>query len=252
VPLEAERWEWRELFASEHGPADPSTRLILFVLALHMNQQGDTAFPSQETIAKRSGLSVRSVRTHLDHAVNGGWLRISKKSRRGQAWFVHEYTATIPTALADRVASKPWVDDPKWQRAENSAGRVDKSPDSEGDPAILAEHPANDARRPAIDDTTPGKICRDARQGLPTNSSSNSSMNSPNNTSCERAVASDRTACVESLKGIGTEEAKKEAPEPRANRIRQAIAALPKDGDSDIAKIARVTLEEVQQVRRQA
>ena len=85
MALECDRWEWRDLFASEHGPPDPSTRLVLFVLSLHMNQNGENAFPAQQLIATRTGLSERSVRTHLDHAVRGGWLRISKKARRGQA-----------------------------------------------------------------------------------------------------------------------------------------------------------------------
>jgi hypothetical protein len=201
VPLECERWQWRELFASEHGPSDTGTRLVLFVLALHMNQDGESAYPAQELIARRSGLSVRSVRKHLQLAEQGGWLNIHQKRRRGQAWFVNEYAATIPDGLAELCKSKPWEDDPTWGRAENSAGRLDH-------PAMSREnkHPANGARRPAIDaehpanaSVTPGKICRDARQGLPTNTSDNSSMNSPLNTPCEGAVASASTDAADAI-----------------------------------------------------
>jgi Helix-turn-helix domain len=182
VAIECERWQWRELFASEHGPVDPSTRLVLFVLALHMNPQGENAFPSQETIAKRTGLSARSVRTHLDRAAKAGWLRIYRKARKGQAWFVSQYVATIPEKLTGLCTSKPWEHDPSWRRAANSAGRPRSVPSD-------YQHPANGAERAAIDDTTPGKICRDARKELPTNSPSNSSSN----TSCEGAVASYNT-----------------------------------------------------------
>jgi hypothetical protein len=189
-----------------------------------MNQQGENAFPAQKLIAERTGLSERSVRTHLAHARRDGWIQIYRKARPGkQAWFVHEYVAIIPDNLAELCTSRPWEDDPTWQRAENSAGRKAtskplRSPSDGPSPAAqgsskaaehqplrgfspthddktwdLPERPANDARRAATDDTTPGKICRDARQGLPTNSSSNS----PSNCSQEGAALSRNTALTD-------------------------------------------------------
>jgi hypothetical protein len=174
--LECERWQWRELIASENGPSDPSTRLVLFVLSLHMNQRGENAFPAQKLIAIRAGLSERSVRTHLNLAADAGWLRICKKAQKGQAWFVHEYVATIPDRLAELRTSKPWEDDPTWERPANPAGRR-KGRKSGLRAANGAERPAILAERPANDDTTGGNLRHDARQGLPTNSSLKSSLN---------------------------------------------------------------------------
>jgi len=255
VAVECERWQWRELVASEHGPADPSTRLVLFVLALHMNQSGDNAFPSQATIARRAGLSERSVRTHLGLAENGGWIKVFNKPRKGQAWFVHEYLATIPDELAQFCTSKPWEDDPTWQRAENSAGRpsngVDKSSVNGRHPAILAGHPAILAQRPANASGTPGKFCRNARQGLPTNSSSNSSMNPSINTPMEGA-ALERITGSKTVNKTGLKEKPEEKKASKEERIRKAIQGFKDFGDGDIAKIARVSVAEVAEIRRQA
>jgi helix-turn-helix protein len=181
VALECYRWEWRDLFASEHGPPDPSTRLVLFVLAdLYMNQKGESAWPSQHTLAVRTGLSERSVRSHLKIAEKLGWLKIYLKTRPGKSWFSHEYVAVIPKRVAGLIKAKPWVEDRTYtQHPANSAG---SSPTKDRHPANGAQDPATIAVHPANNDTTPGKIRHDTRQNLPTIFSENSPSNSPLNT----------------------------------------------------------------------
>jgi hypothetical protein len=239
------------MFASEQGPADSSTRLVLFVLALHMNQQGKNCFPSQALITKRTGLSERSVRTHLANAVREGWLKIHQKKRPGkQAWFVNEYVALIPADLVERCPPKPWDGDPDYQRAANSAGRSTgepvKTPKPPRHPANGAERAANGARRPATVAVTPGKFCRDARQGLPTNSSSNSSSNSPKNSSSERAAL---RAAPQSEDGLKKPVRRKSGAETRA-AIQRLITEFPGYTNTEIARIAHVDdVDEVQRVR---
>ena len=187
MAIEIERWQWRELFASEHGPADAGTRLVLFVIALHMNENGENAFPSQALVATRTGLSERSVRRHLAHAEKTGWLQRFERRRPGRAYFVSQYVATIPDHLAPLCSDKPWEIDPSWRRPANLAGcdgeTVDKSPPK-------AEHPANGARRAANLAATPGKFGRDGRPPLPPNSSLNTSMNPSENVQSQATAPS--------------------------------------------------------------
>lgn len=270
--IECEKWQWLQLIGSEHGPPNPVTRLVLFGLSLRMNQQGASCFPSQDSQSVSTGLSTRTVRTHLHIAEKLGWIKIYLRPRKGQAWFSHEYEATIREDLAQYCTSKPWEDDPNWQRPENTAGRqresVDK-PATNGQhpangarhPETGAQHPAAGARRPEPDDTTPGTSFRDARHQLPTNSSSNSSGNLPNNSSrnlpVEGAVASDRTALSKTLNLNPSKtqdpEAEKAASKERDQKIRRAMDGPWKDyADADIAKITQVPLDHVQQIRRSA
>jgi hypothetical protein len=274
VALECERWQWRELVASEHGPSDPSTRLVLFVLSLHMNQDGINAWPSQALIAKRTGLSERSVRTHVALAEKAEFLSIYQKRQPGKAWFVHEYVAVIPDRLEQFCTSKPWEVDPDYRRPAKSAGRkplaVDKSGRLPARAANGAERPATDAPRAAIDDTTPGNLRHNARQGLPTNlRSENSSSNSPNNT--PKKVRSQPTAPTvlniepkepelepedpdTEKKAIADQAAKQQrqrkAAEERANRIKVALKAFPDYDDEGIRRASGVSLVEVRQLRR--
>lgn len=163
-------------------------------LALHMNQQGENAWPSQALLAQRTALSDRAVRQHLKKAEAAGWLRIYERRRPGQAWFVNEYVATIPDGLEELCTSKPWEEDPTWKRPERGAARqvttVDNPEELEQRPERGAERAESGARHPESDDTTPGTTFRDARHDVPTNSSSNSSLNYPKNTSGEGALAS--------------------------------------------------------------
>jgi len=71
-------------------------------MSLHMDLQTGYCYPSTRLLAERTGLSERSVCTHLELAAAGGW--ISKGLRReasGQGWKRHEYRATLPKALKD-------------------------------------------------------------------------------------------------------------------------------------------------------
>lgn len=254
MPADFDRYEWCDLIASEHGPPDPSTRLVLFVLSLHMNRQGENAFPSQKKIAVRSALSERSVRTHLDHAVKGGWLRISQKPRKsGHAWFVHEYTPTIPEALIDHCAGKPWEQDPTWQRPADSAGssnRQGSQAPREPLPKTNPQHPANYteqaatvAQQAANGDRTPGKIFRNTRQGLPTNSSMNPSMNTPH----ERAALSRGTTVQGNLNSKSAE-----TKASRREKAKQLLDATPDFPIEKVADIYGLTTIEVQELRKMA
>lgn len=265
--LECERWQWRELIASEHGPPHPSTRLVLLILSLHMNELGNRCFPSQELIVTRTGLSARSVRSHLKLGESMGWIEIYVKRRKGQAWFNHEYAAIIPPNLAQYCTSKPWERDPAWRRAANSAGR---SAQSDSHPANSAERPPTVAQRAANDDTTGGNLCRDAQQPLPPNSPSNTPRNSPNNTSenvqpkaaappvavliPQDPEAEKRALEAPQRKAAAAEEAaaeeRKRKAEERVNRIKLAAKAFPDYTVSELAKVARVTDHEVHEIRR--
>ena len=260
MAIECERWQWRELFASKHGPADSGTRLVLFVLALHMNQEGGNAFPSQETIAKRSGLSVRSVRRHLDAAAKADWLRISQKARPGKSWFVHEYLAVIPDKLKELYASKPWEEDSEWRRADKLSARGTPKLDKPGASMAYktskpgAAHPAILSKEADKHDSTPGNPVHNTRSGCPTNTPDNSRINSP----CEGAALSRRTAIGEpGLTRIGrnaepqaTMQADKVIP-ARAERIRAVLIdrEFTQSSDHEIAKIAGVTPAEVRAIR---
>jgi hypothetical protein len=282
---ELDKWEWLDLLASEHGPKDPSTRLVLFVLSLHMTQRGERCFPSQKLIATRSALSERAVRDHLNRAQAARWIGIYRKRREGQAWYVNEYVALIPTELAHLVKEKPWEADPGWQRPAESAASPSPNdrqdlPPVEQRPANGAGRPANNVERPANGAATTGNLRTDDRQNLPTNSSSELPNELPNEHTKERAAHACVFEKVKTAEEIEAEERAREESEKRAaeaakvkaladkaaaeeqqrqravaraNRIKVALKAFPDYGDEDIRKVAGgETLAEVEQLRRQA
>jgi transposase len=162
-----------------------------------MNARGENAWPSQEAIAQRCSLSARSVRTHLDAAERGGWVKRYERRRPGKAWFLHGYLPTIPESLADKVKKKPWVDDEDdqpYQHPENSSGpaRAENSSASSVSPKTAdSQRPENGAAHPENDDTTGGNLRHDARKGLPTNSSSNSPITNHGNGVADASTGGD-------------------------------------------------------------
>jgi putative DNA primase/helicase len=80
-----------------NNPLSSSSKLILHTLLSHADNDTLNAFPSQETIAKESGLSRPTVGSHIKILKNLGWIDIARKGRvsSGHGWR-YEYTLTFP------------------------------------------------------------------------------------------------------------------------------------------------------------
>jgi len=88
--------EWRDLVASKQGPKRSTTRHVLLTLSLHMQLDGSSCFPSVRLLAERTGLSERTVCTHLRAACEESWIRKIVKGKSGKGWRLHQYFPTIP------------------------------------------------------------------------------------------------------------------------------------------------------------
>lgn len=98
---------WRHALASEEGPEVALDRLVAMTLALYMDRDGLSAWPNQDTLAARSGLTDRTVGKSLARLCGQGWLeRQARKSPKGNRHprFGFEYRARMPRQLADAYA----------------------------------------------------------------------------------------------------------------------------------------------------
>jgi len=102
-----DRLRWQLAVASEYGPTNPQCRHVLLTLALDMNESGGKAWPSQETLARRTGLNVRVVRRWLGFADKAGWIeRTLLDRRRGKNWKFTSYQARIPASFPAEALEK--------------------------------------------------------------------------------------------------------------------------------------------------
>lgn len=74
----------------------PTTRLVLLTLSCHMNDAGESCYPSVERLVQETGLTKRSVITHLQIAKDRGWIGSRKHGFAGQAWARNEYFISWP------------------------------------------------------------------------------------------------------------------------------------------------------------
>jgi len=74
----------------------PTTRHVLLTLSIHMNAEGQSCYPSTRTLGEETGLSERSVCSHLEIAKRRGWLSVRPRARSGQGWKRHEYGPLFP------------------------------------------------------------------------------------------------------------------------------------------------------------
>lgn len=74
----------------------PTTRHILLTLSCHINDAGESAFPSINLMAEETGLSRKAVITHLAIAKEKGWLVVRRHGFGDRRWARNEYYPAFP------------------------------------------------------------------------------------------------------------------------------------------------------------
>jgi hypothetical protein len=101
-------------------------KLVALVLSLHMNTNGGSCFPSQETIAAEASLKERAVRDALKALDRAGFIRREGGRYRGD---VTRYTASLPIERRQEV---PPSQAGRRQDVPPSSGSKAASDDAEG------------------------------------------------------------------------------------------------------------------------
>lgn len=84
----------------------PTTRHVLLTLSCYINDVGQSAYPSTKTLTADTGLSERSVVTHLMIAKERGWLKVAKHGFGGQKWAHNEYFPCCPILDYDEIPTE--------------------------------------------------------------------------------------------------------------------------------------------------
>ena len=87
-------WGWEDAITKSN--LEPMTRLVLLTLRTYMNAKNEQCFPGAKKIAQSSGMSLRSVFTHLHKAEKAGFVVITKKKSHNGGHDSNEYTACYP------------------------------------------------------------------------------------------------------------------------------------------------------------
>ena len=157
----------RPIFSWRHAilksELSPTTRHVLLTLSCHMNDAGESCFPSIATLVEETGLSRSSVISHIKLAKEAGWIMVGLHGFGGQKWKSHEYTSAIPESVLCR-----------------EGGPGDRPPLSEGGPPA---GPAMPEGGPAPD--------KKVVQEVDPNSTSTNSTSSTNSTREAPPIGSD-------------------------------------------------------------
>lgn len=108
MSISARNWAW-DLSWTRDGVKFPmKEKLTLLCLAEHENPEYGCAFPSHETIAERTGQSVRTVQTHMKTLVMFGAVTIEKRRSTHGKWLRNVYLLKVPDSYRNK--------DPEWMR----------------------------------------------------------------------------------------------------------------------------------------
>lgn len=133
-----------------------------------MQKDGQGAFPSEDTLAKETGLTDKAVRKHLKIGAETGWIGRKLFRDKGKDWAGYRYWATLPKGIdVPEPRSAPNQSAPEPQVVGAESGAVGAEPD---------DHLH--------------------RNDVPTNSTSNSTYNSTKNSTENRLenVSKDKTS----------------------------------------------------------
>lgn len=103
-------YTWRH--AIINSPLPGQTRHVLLTLSCHVNDAGESAYPSIKTLAREADVSEPTVVKHLRVAKLAGWLIVRKHGYGGQKWARNEYLPAIPEGF----------EIPDWNEERTKAG----------------------------------------------------------------------------------------------------------------------------------
>ena len=93
------RFDWeRQLL--KRGPSKATTRHVLLALATFVNKE-NFAWPTTLQLSEATALCERAVCTHLQFAVNKGWVERMTSRGQGKAWKNNTYKIVIPPLGAE-------------------------------------------------------------------------------------------------------------------------------------------------------
>jgi len=119
-------YTWRQAIIRSGLPS--TTRHVLLTLACHINDAGESAYPSIDLLAFETALSRRAVITHLQNAAAWGWIRTTKHGYGGQRWARNEYDPCIPEDFVPLEMPKvvvPEGGEPDDKKAVNDVHSLD-------------------------------------------------------------------------------------------------------------------------------
>jgi DNA-binding transcriptional ArsR family regulator len=84
------------MISSADSNLEPPSRHVALALSLYMSERGDSAWPSVARLAADTGLSLRTVQTHLGKLTEAGWLTSTPRHKADGSRTSNLYTATVP------------------------------------------------------------------------------------------------------------------------------------------------------------
>lgn len=114
----SDKYVWLRLIAKSELTS--TTRLVAHTLCLHGQKDGCNVYPSTLTLAAETGLTERSVCTHIDILVRAGRLYREQRKTKGRDWAMTLYTLCAPKAVLDapeneKLIVPDWEVDPTWK-----------------------------------------------------------------------------------------------------------------------------------------
>jgi hypothetical protein len=97
VPIAVPPWLHRVMIR-EHGPANSTAKLCLFVVNSFLDDDG-CGWPSQKAIAEAACLVEKTAQRCIAQAIDEGWLGAA--ATYGRKWKLYQYRAAVPDQLAN-------------------------------------------------------------------------------------------------------------------------------------------------------
>lgn len=98
-------FNWRQAILESDLHA--TTKHVLLTLSCHMNDAGESCYPSIARLCRETSLSNRAVITHLQMARERGWIGVRERDLAGKKWATHGYFIRWPDEDGSERRSPP-------------------------------------------------------------------------------------------------------------------------------------------------
>jgi len=149
----------------------PTEKLVLFIMAEYSNAEGGSIYPSQKTIAIKSGLSRKTVNRTLSKLNERGVItQLEKRAARGQHFYKINLDALEPITIKHPVNQYEAKEDPAQMLPKFTPERKNKRPKTGGIvlPTVTPENQNNTPKEPENSPENSPDVTLSYRGMLPT------------------------------------------------------------------------------------
>lgn len=152
-------FDWQRAVLADKS-LQSGTKLVILVIGVRLNKKTQAAFPSYNTIAEEASMSRRSVVSHVELAVEAGWLRKEVRRKSEKENYSNIYRLSFPNSDIEIEEPSEIIASPLVQPLHHPSATIAPPSATIAPPLVQPLHPNTEVLTPKLTEKKKNPVSR--------------------------------------------------------------------------------------------